>query len=60
MGEWNSYSNEYQQMEIINTVHLSNTGNILAYIKFILPKKIQRKTASDLKKLRPGLYDLLI
>jgi hypothetical protein len=59
LGEWERYSSTNQGIELINTIHLSNKGDIIIQDKpYISQKKAQRKMARNVKKLRPGLYDL--
>lgn len=59
MGEWHRYSQAKKQIEIINTIYLSATGEILINDRtYLTKKKAQRKLARNLKRLRPDLYDL--
>ena len=59
MGEWERYSTVSQNIEPINTIHLSKKGEIVIQDKpYISQKKAQRKLARNLKKLRPGLVSL--
>ena len=59
LGEWERYSTTSQNIELINTIHLSNKGDIVIQDKpYISQKKAQRKMARNVKKLRPNLYDL--
>ena len=59
LGEWERYSTTTQNIELINTIHLSNKGEIVIQDKpYISQKKAQRKMDRNIKKLRPGLYDL--
>lgn len=59
MGEWHRYSTNTNQIEIINTIYLSNKGDILIQDEpYMIQKKAHRKMERNLKKLRPGLYDL--
>ena len=59
MGEWHRYSTNTNQIEIINTIYLSNKGDILIQDEpYMFQKKAHRKMERNLKKLRPGLYDL--
>jgi hypothetical protein len=45
MREWHTYSSDYPQIEIINTATYPIQEIFWRIIKFILPKKIQRKMA---------------
>ena len=59
MGVWHRYSTNTHQIEIINTIYLSNKGDILIQDEpYMFQKKAHRKMERNLKKLRPGLYDL--
>ena len=59
MGEWKRYSTTSQHVEIINTIYLSNKGDILIQDEpYMSQKKAHRKMERNLKKLRRGLYDL--
>ncbi|MDB5223488.1 MAG: hypothetical protein JWN83_2155 [Chitinophagaceae bacterium] len=59
MGTWDKYSATSHEIETINTVYLTNNGEILVQDKsYLAQKKAQRKLARNLKKLRPDLYDL--
>ena len=59
MGTWHRYSTLAQKMDTVNTVYLSRRGDILVQDEpYLLQKKAQRKQARNLKRLRPGLYDL--
>lgn len=59
MGVWHRYSTTSSQMETINTVHLSKTGEILIdKNSYLTQKKAQRKLSRNLMKLKPDLYRL--
>ena len=59
MGEWHRYSSALDQIEKINTVYLSHDGDILMQDEnYLAQKKAQRKMAINLKRLRPGVYDI--
>ena len=59
MGEWNRYSTVSNQIETINTISLSDDGDILILDhNYLDKKKAQRKLARNLRKLRPHLYTL--
>ena len=59
MGEWHRYSTTSNNIETINTVYLSNAGEILINNEpYLQQKKAQRKLARNLKRLAPNLYDL--
>ena len=59
MGVWHKYSAINHQIEIINTIYLSNKGDILIQDEpYMSQKKAQRKMARNIKKLRPDLYAL--
>ena len=59
MGEWDTYSTISQKIETVNTIYLSNDGDILMQSHpYLMQKKAQRKLARNLKKLRPNLYSL--
>lgn len=59
MGEWHRYSTLSNKIEKVNTIYLSNSGEIeMQHEPYLNKKKAKRKLARNLRKLKPGLYDL--
>jgi hypothetical protein len=59
MGVWDRYSTQTPVIEKINTVSLSVNGDILINENnYMDQEKAKRKLARNLKRLRPGLYQL--
>ena len=59
MGEWHRYSTLTQKIEVVHTIYLSAEGGIrLQPDTYLEKKKAQRKLKRNLRKLRPGLYNL--
>jgi len=59
MGEWDRYSTHTREIQKINTVSLSVSGDILINDdNYMDQQKAKRKLERNLKRLRPGLYTL--
>lgn len=59
MGEWHRYSTLSNTIEIVNTIYLSNEGEIrIRDHSYMDQKKARRKMARNLKRLRSNVYDL--
>jgi hypothetical protein len=59
LGMWRRYNPLKNTVEDINTVYLSDEGNILIQKKaYLSSKRIQRLQQKHLERLRPGLYKL--